>query len=118
MPSLAEHRQAALQATEIFWFIQSLEEIDHTDVTLSLRLHIRPGLFVQVFAGEITGTISFALIDGNSRIFGLDYHRGRWHLHPYGQVTEHKAFDSPLAPTPLYAFLEMVRDLLLEYDIL
>ena len=47
VPSLAEYRLEAFQALDTFWFIQAVEEIDHTDVTLSLRQQIRSGLFVQ-----------------------------------------------------------------------
>ena len=95
MPSLAAYRLEAFEALDSFWFIRAVEELDRTDVTLSLRLHIRDGLFIQVFAGEITGAISLALIEGDARILGLDYHRGRWHLHPFDQPTAHLPFDEP-----------------------
>lgn len=118
MPSLAEYRLEAFQALDAFWFIQAVEELDHTDVTLSLRLQIRASLFVQVFVGEITGAVNFALVDGDTRVFGLDFHRGRWHMHPFGEVTIHQPFDGPLEPTPLHRFLVLVGTLLLEQDIL
>ena len=118
MPSLAAYRLEAFEALDSFWFIQSVEEIDRTDVTLSLRLHIHDSLFVQVFVGEITGAISLALIEGDARILGLDYHRGRWHLHPFDQPAAHLPFDEPLIPTPLRYFLLLVRDLLLAQDLL
>ncbi len=43
----------AQEALEKSWFVQSLEEIERTDLTLSLRLYIRPGLFVQAFMKEV-----------------------------------------------------------------
>jgi hypothetical protein len=46
MDSIAEFCQAAAEALDRIWFIQSLKEVERTDSTLSLRLHIRPGLFV------------------------------------------------------------------------
>jgi hypothetical protein len=118
VPSLEEYRLAALEALDTFWFVQAVEEIDRTDVTLSLRLHIRTGLFVQVFVGENTGSISFALVESDARIFGLDFHRGQWHLHPYQQVEQHVAVEEPLLPTPLYRFLLYVESLLLQHHIL
>jgi hypothetical protein len=118
VPSLAEYRLEAFQALDTFWFIQAVEEIDHTDVTLSLRLQIRAGLFVQVFVGEITGALNFALVDGDTRIFGLDFHRGRWHVHPFGEVTAHSPYDGALEPTPLHRFLVLVGSLLLQHNIL
>ena len=118
MTTLAEYRLAAFEALDSFWFIQTVEEIDRTDVTLSLRLHIRTGLFVHLFVGELTGAINLALIEGDVRIFGLDYHRDRWHLHPFSQPSAHLPFDEPLTPSPLQRFLVLVRDLLLEHDLL
>jgi len=39
------------------WFVQSLEVCERTDSTISLRLYIRPGLFVYAFIGEMTGSL-------------------------------------------------------------
>lgn len=118
VPNLADYRLEAFEALDAFWFVQAVEELDRTDATLSLRLHIRTALFIQVFVGEISNTISFALIDNGARIFGLDYFRSQWHLHPYGDISAHVPYDGPLSPTPLSRFLIMVRDLVLEQDIL
>ena len=46
MYSTIELRLEAQEALERVWFVQSLEETERTDLTLSLRLHIRPALFV------------------------------------------------------------------------
>ena len=47
MKSTAELRLEAQEALERVWFVQAAEEIERTDSTLSLRLHIRPTLFVH-----------------------------------------------------------------------
>ena len=60
----------AEEALQRVWFVQSLEQTERTDLTLSLRLHIRPDLFVQAFLGELTGQIYFALIESGRRVFG------------------------------------------------
>jgi len=62
----------AEEALERVWFVQSLEEKERTDLTLSLRLHIRPDLFVHAFIGTWSATLYFALIEGGRRIFGID----------------------------------------------
>jgi hypothetical protein len=116
--NLGEYRFAAFAALDRFWFIQSIEEVERTDITLSLRLHIRTTLFVHVFVGENTGSISFALVERDARIFGLDRHRGKWHLHPYRQIDQHIVIDEPLLPTPLFRFLMLVEQLLLEEALL
>lgn len=83
----------AKEALDKIWFIQSIEEVEHTDITLSLRLHIRPGLFVQIFYGERTGSLYFALIEGNRRVFGIDRQHEHWHLHPFGATETHQPLD-------------------------
>lgn len=52
MYSAADLRLEAQEALERVWFVQSLEETERTDFALSLRLYIRPDLFIQAFLGE------------------------------------------------------------------
>ena len=63
-------RSEAEEALRRVWFIQSIEEEERSDISLSLRLAIRPGLFVQVFVGERSGSLYMALIEGKRRISG------------------------------------------------
>ena len=108
----------AEEALERVWFVQSLEVMERTDFTLSLRLYIRPDLFVNVFLGEITGSLYFALIEGRQRIFGIDREAGEWHLHPYESPHLHKLLTEGLEPKPLLKFLSRVEELLLQHDLL
>ena len=55
-------RHEAEEAVDRFWFIGAYEEVERTDISLSMRLHIRPGLFVQVFYGARSGSLYLALI--------------------------------------------------------
>ena len=118
MYSTAELRLEAQEALERVWFVQSLEETERTDLTLSLRLHIRPALFVQAFLGESSGSLYFALIEGGRRIFGIDREGGEWHLHPYDSPDKHAPLPESLGPRPLLEFLTRVEDLLLQHDLL
>jgi hypothetical protein len=111
-------QREAQEALDRVWFVQSVEEIEHTDLTLSLRLHIQPGLFVQVFLGELTHSLYFALVHEDQRIFGLDREGDQWHLHPYGNPDNHEPLTAGLEPKPLLRFLARVEDLLLEHDLL
>ncbi len=43
-----------------------------TDQALSIRLHIRPGLFVHIFYSERSHSLYFALVEGTRRLFGVD----------------------------------------------
>ena len=118
MYSTADLRLEAQDTLERVWFVQSLEEIGRTDLTLSLRLHIRPALFVQAFLGELSGSLYLALIEGGRRIFGIDREGGEWHLHPYNAPDKHEPLPEGLEPKPLLTFLARVEDLLLQYDLL
>ena len=110
---LAESREALVKV----WFLQSLEVSDQTDLTLSLRLYIRHDLFVQVFLGELTGSLYFVLIEGNQRIFGIDRESKQWHVHPFENPYNHESFIEGLGPRPLLAFLSRVEMLLIEKDL-
>ena len=108
----------AEEALQRVWFVQSLEQTERTDLTLSLRLHIRPDLFVQAFLGELTGQVYFALIESGRRVFGIDCESGEWHEHPYGAPQKHEPTPKGMGPRPLLSFLARVEELLLEYDLL
>ena len=62
MPSAADLWTEAQEALERVWFVQSVEETERTGFTLSVRLWIQPGLFVQAFVGELSGSLYLALI--------------------------------------------------------
>jgi hypothetical protein len=116
--SVTDLRLEAQEALERVWFVQSLEETERTDPALSLRLYIRPGLFVQAFLGELTGSLYLALIEDRRRIFGIDLEAGQWHLHPYGTPDKHELLPEGLEPKPLLKFLAKVEDLLLQFGLL
>ena len=90
------------------WFVRSLEVRERTDSTLSLKMYIRPGLFVHAFIGEMTGSLYFALIEGNQRIFGIDRESDHWHVHPFEAPHKHEVFKPGLGPKPLSTFLSKV----------
>jgi len=115
---LFDLRREVEEALEKVWFVGSIEESERTDITLSLRLHIRPKLFVQVFFGAKSGTLYLALIESGRRLYGIDRDAGEWHLHPYGAVDKHESLPRGLGPKPLLEFLARVEELLLEHDLL
>lgn len=118
MYSTADLRLEAQVALERVWFVQSLEETERTDLTLSLRFYIRPSLFVQAFLGQCSGSLYLALIEGERRVFGIDREGGEWHLHPYDAPDRHEPLPEGLEPRPLLKFLARVEELLLQHDLL
>jgi hypothetical protein len=73
---------------------------------------------LQVFIGERTGSLYFALVEGRQRMFGIDRENGQGHLHPYDTPEKHLTLNEGLGPKPLLAFLSKVENLLLEHDLL
>ena len=64
-------------------------ETEHLVVRGYAYTHIE-GLFLRFYFNEISGTIAFALIEKNQRIWGIDYDNRRgWHLHPEENPTRH-----------------------------
>lgn len=98
--------------------MQSIQETERTDHTLSLRLIIRAELFVQAFLGELSGSLYFALIERERRIFGMDRLNDEWHRHPYDAPEQHETIDERPEPKPLLKFLADVEELLLVHDLL
>lgn len=108
----------AQESLDRIWFVQTADVVERTNATISIRLHIQPELFIQVFMGQLSNSLYFALIEGNRRIFGIDRESGEWHMHPYENPHEHKPLEEGLEPKPLLRFLSRVELLLLEHDLL
>lgn len=64
--------------------------------------------FLRVYFNETTGTIAFALIGNQQRIWGVDYDNRRgWHLHPVEEPAKHVAV-SPLSVSEIVLLLQKV----------
>jgi hypothetical protein len=118
MLSIDELYAEVHDATERIWFVQSTEILERTDFTISVRLYIQSDLFVQVFLGEVTGSLYFGLVEKGLRIFGVDFHAGARHSHPYDAPHRHVPLLEGLEPKPLLRFLAKVEELLLQHELL
>ena len=59
------------------------------------RAILKNNRFLQVYFNELTGTIAFALIEKDKRIWGIDFDNIRgWHLHPLGNLERHHDINS------------------------
>lgn len=80
-----------------------LQEISHLDFVDSIDLHLevitikgrvilkKETQFIEIYYNEQTGTIAFALIENNKRLWGIDYDNVRnWHEHPLEDTLTHK----------------------------
>ena len=80
-----------------------LQEISHLDFVDSIDFHIeviaikgrvllkREMYFIEIYYNEVTGTMAFALIENNKRLWGIDHDNIRkWHEHPVENPLTHK----------------------------
>ena len=76
-----------------------------TSTSVTLRIEIAAGGFVDAFHNEVTGTTAYALIQQGMRVFGAD-NTGGWHVHPFEDPTRHVPFPSPIAFIDFIALIE------------
>jgi hypothetical protein len=71
-------------------------------------VHGSPDQFLRVYFNEMTGTIAFALVSKQQRIWGIDFDNRRgWHVHPVENPSEHIAID-PLTIPEIVSLLHSV----------
>jgi hypothetical protein len=76
--------------------LSELEFVEKVDIVtevfiLKCRAILKNNRFLQVYFNELTGTIAFALIENDKRIWGIDYDNMRgWHLHPTENPETHQ----------------------------
>jgi hypothetical protein len=75
-----------------------------TATSISLRINVVEGGFIDAFYNEHTGTTAYALIRQGRRAFGAD-NTGGWHVHPFSDPDQH----SPL--TGAMSLFEFVAEI-------
>ncbi len=66
-----------------------------TSSSITLRIEVTSGGFVDVFFNEVTGTTAYALIRQGIRVFGVD-NTGGWHMHPFEDPGRHDPMPGPM----------------------
>ena len=77
-----------------------------TSTSISLRISIEPGGFIEAFYNEQTDTTAFALIRIGRRLFGAD-NSGGWHIHPFSDPGRHDPLEDPLPFAEFVAQIEI-----------
>ena len=86
--SFADELLSALTATGLFKRVALQTEGPIADG----YAYINGDVLLRFYFNQITGTIAFALIHGQRRIWGIDYDNRRgWHVHPRGDPEDHVA---------------------------
>ncbi len=89
--------QFLLSLLESLSKLDFVEKVDvQTEVfILKGRAILKKDRFLQIYFNEHTGTIAFALIENDKRIWGIDYDNMRgWHLHPLENPDTHYSIDN------------------------
>ena len=80
-------RQELLAASKIEIAYKRIDKV-------SLRIIIKPAIFIDIYANIETTRYDFSLIKDNKRIFGYD-NLGGWHYHPLNKLDEHVKCKEP-----------------------
>ena len=75
-----------------------------TSTSISLRISIESGGFIDAFYNEQTDTTAFAFIRRGRRLYGAD-NTGGWHIHPFDDPARH----DPVADA--LSFAEFVKQI-------
>jgi hypothetical protein len=108
----------AREAYSRFWFVQSLIEVECTASTVTVHLVIGPELYIQAYLSELSGRLSFALVDPSGRLYGRNRERGTWHRHPFGDPDQHEPTLEGMSPRPLLQFMAEVEEIVLENELI
>ena len=76
-----------------------------TSTSITLRIDLTSGAFVDAFYNEQTGTTAFALIEQDRRVFGADS-TGGWHIHPFSDADRHESLARPMSFAEFVAEIE------------
>jgi hypothetical protein len=98
-------------------YIRRLEVLDRTSNLLKARLHVSPGLFVQVYRNDHFDTTNLVLIYNERRVYARDQVGGTWHRHTITDPDAHDTSREGQRAVSLSEFLDEVEDVLTQMDL-
>lgn len=93
-------------------YFTRVELLDQSVSLVKARIHIAPGLFVQVYRNDRFDTTNFVLIHNNQRLYARDQLGGQWHHHAAAAPLQHDTNADGRRPVTLVEFLDEVEALL------
>lgn len=118
METIDQLLQEASEALDQFWFVQSLDIVEHTDQTVTAQLVIDKELRVQAFLSQRSNRLSLALIGPAGRLYGRDRQQNEWHRHSFSQPDSHEATPEGVSRKPLLQFTAEVQEILVTQDLI
>jgi hypothetical protein len=76
-----------------------------TATSISLRIDVIIGGFIDAFYNEHTGMTAYALIRQSRRAFGAD-NTGSWHVHPFANPDQHDPLPGAMSFAEFIAEIE------------
>jgi hypothetical protein len=105
------------QAAKRRAYIRQSEVLDRTSNLLKARLHVSPGLFVQIYRNDRFDTTNLVLIYNERRVYARDQVGGIWHRHIITDPDAHDTSREGRRAVSLSEFLDEVEDVLTQMDL-
>ena len=102
-------------ADEYRWLISYKVEQKSVSI-LKAKIIFSEEMFIQVYVNIRKPKISYNLILNGSRLYGRDFTKGEWHLHPYGEEHVHDDSEEGRKEAALETFFFEVLQILEEND--
>lgn len=84
--------------------IATIANLDETSVKIHILLYT--DAYVDVYYNEQNGTVAYALIEQNERIYGADNSGAQWHVHPFEHPNHHVRLSGPIEFSTFLAAIE------------
>ena len=97
---------------------QRLDILDITSSVVKARLVIKPDLFIQIYENVRRPKCSYALIVGNHRFYGRDMIEDVWHKHPAENPAIHDDSEETSRSSNIMDFVEEVKEILIQKDLI
>jgi hypothetical protein len=112
MGTVESFEHAVYSVAARFAYIQRVVTLDKTANAIKLRLYVTAGCFVQIYANVRKKITSYALVLGETRIYGRNCDGGTWHRHPYEDPESHDFSPEGSREVSLNEFLIEVQQIL------
>lgn len=97
---------------------QKLDILDMTSSVIKARLMIKADIYIQIYENVRRPKCSYTLIVGNNRFYGRDMRERSWHRHSVDDPEIHDDSEDASRSISVSHFVEEVKDILIQKDLL
>jgi len=95
-----------------------LDILDITSSVLKARLVIKADIYAQIYENVRRPRSSYTLIVGHSRFYGRDMREGSWHRHSVDNPEIHNDSEEASRSITIFDFIEEVKEILIQKDLI